>query len=40
MGLEQHTVDLLEIDDARLITNGFEQRAEAQVLGATKKAVA
>jgi hypothetical protein len=40
MGLQEHAIDLLEIDEASLIANGLEQRTDAEVAGATQEALA
>ena len=40
MGLDEHTVDLLEIHDAGLIPHGFDERAEAEIAGAAQQSLA
>ena len=40
VGLEQDAVDLFQIHDAGLVADGFQQRAEAEVAGATQEAFA
>jgi hypothetical protein len=40
MGLDEHPVDLFEVHDARLITDGFNERAETEVAGAAQQAFA
>tara|TARA_R110002073_G_scaffold146502_1_gene299025 strand:- start:2071 stop:2202 length:132 start_codon:yes stop_codon:yes gene_type:complete len=32
MGLQEHTIDLLEIDGARSVSDGLEHGADAEVL--------
>jgi hypothetical protein len=39
VGLEQDTVDLLEIDAFGLVAHGFEQTGQAQVAGPTQEAI-
>jgi hypothetical protein len=38
--LNEDAVDLLEIDGAGLVADGFEQRAQAEVFGAAQEALA
>ncbi len=37
MGLNEHAVDLFEIDSAGLVAHGFDQGTQAQVAGAAQK---
>ena len=40
MGLHEDAVDLLQIDDAGLIADGLDERAKAEIFGATQQALA
>jgi hypothetical protein len=40
MRLNEDAVDLLEIHDAGLVSDGFDERAEAQVAGAAQQTFA
>ncbi len=40
MGLEEDAVDLFEVDDASLVTDGFEQGAQAEVASAAQETIA
>jgi hypothetical protein len=40
VGLDEHVVDLLEIDDAGLVSHGLDEGAEAEVAGAAQEAFA
>ena len=40
MGLNEDAIDLLEIHDTGLVTDGFDERAETQVAGAAQEAFA
>src|SRR5512139_1915210 len=40
VGLDEDAVDLLEIHDAGLVAHGFDERAQAEVAGATQQAFA
>ena len=35
--LEEHAVDLLEIDDAGLVADGFDEGAQAEIAGAAQE---
>jgi hypothetical protein len=37
MRLNEHAVDLLEIHDAGLVTDGFDERAQTQVASAAQQ---
>ena len=40
MGLDEHAVDVFEIDDAGLVAHGFDEGAQAEVAGASQQALA
>ena len=40
LGLDEDTVDLLELDGADLVTHHFEQRTQAEIAGAAPEALA
>jgi len=40
MGLDEHAIDLFEIDEAGLVTHRFDERTEAEVSGATQESLA
>ena len=40
VGLHEDAVDLFQIDDAFLVADGFEQGAQAEVLGAAQESFA
>ena len=40
MGLDKNAVDLFEIHDAGLVTDGFDERAQTQVAGAAQQTFA
>ena len=39
MGLDEDTVDLLEVDDTGLVADGFDESAHAKVAGAAQETV-
>jgi len=40
MGLDEDAVDLFEVHDARLVADGFDERAQTEIAGATQEAFA
>ena len=40
MGLNEHAVDLFEVDDAGLVADGFNQGAEAEIARAAQESLA
>lgn len=40
MGLDKHAVDLLEVHDASLVADRFDERTQAQVAGAAQESLA
>ena len=40
MGLDEDAVDLFEVHDAGLIADGFDERAQAEIAGASQQAFA
>jgi hypothetical protein len=37
MGLNEDAIDLFEVDDAGLVTDGLDERAETEVAGAAEE---